>query len=171
MDSTETIHDRIKLLVDKFGDGKNTSFASLIGTNEANIRGYTKGIMPKFDFLEKIARSIDINLDWLLTGRGNMLNNIQTITQKDSEPIMTNNGEAIAYYKMYKEKATEVIFLAEEIGRLKELVNSLKKTHEHELNALKNEISNLTAKITLTNKPYSSSQNVECAKVVDAPIK
>lgn len=28
--------------------------------------------MPKFDFLEKIARNLDINLDWLLTGRGQM---------------------------------------------------------------------------------------------------
>lgn len=29
--------------------------------------------MPKADFLEKIARSFDININWLLTGEGNML--------------------------------------------------------------------------------------------------
>lgn len=73
MENIETIHDRIKLLVDTFGNGKNTVFASIIGGNEANIRGYTKNIMPKYDFLEKIARNIEINLDWLLTGRGSML--------------------------------------------------------------------------------------------------
>ena len=72
MQKDETIHERITQLVNKYGNGKNTVFASLIGSNEANVRGYRTSTMPKFDFLEKIARSIDINLDWLLTGRGSM---------------------------------------------------------------------------------------------------
>ena len=72
MQKDETIHERITQLVNKYGNGKNTVFASLIGSNEANVRGYRTTTMPKFDFLEKIARNIDINLDWLLTGRGSM---------------------------------------------------------------------------------------------------
>lgn len=72
MDKNETIHDRITQLVNRYGDGKNTVFASIIGSNEANVRGYRTSTMPKFDFLEKIARNLDINLDWLLTGRGQM---------------------------------------------------------------------------------------------------
>lgn len=72
MQENETIHDRITQLVNKYGNGKNTVFASLIGSNEANVRGYRTSTMPKYDFLEKIARNIDINLDWLLTGRGSM---------------------------------------------------------------------------------------------------
>lgn len=69
----ETIHERIELLVKEFGDGKNTVFADKIGVSEGNIRGYIKGIMPKYDVLEKIATSLDVNPDWLLTGRGDML--------------------------------------------------------------------------------------------------
>lgn len=72
MDKNETIHDRITQLVNRYGEGKNTVFASIIGSNEANVRGYRTSTMPKFDFLEKIARNLDINLDWLLTGRGQM---------------------------------------------------------------------------------------------------
>lgn len=72
MQGNETIHERITQLVNRYGNGKNTVFASLIGSNEANVRGYRASTMPKFDFLEKIARNIDINLDWLLTGRGSM---------------------------------------------------------------------------------------------------
>lgn len=72
MQKDETIHERITQLVNKYGNGKNTVFASLIGSNEANVRGYRTSTMPKFDFLEKIARNIEINLDWLLTGRGSM---------------------------------------------------------------------------------------------------
>ena len=72
--NNETIHDRISLLVETFGEGKNTVFASLVGVNEANLRGYRNSVMPKSDFLEKIARTFDINLRWLLTGDGDMSN-------------------------------------------------------------------------------------------------
>lgn len=67
-----TIHERIERLVKEFGGGKNTVFADKIGVSEGNIRGYIKGIMPKYDVLEKIVTSLDVNPDWLLTGRGNM---------------------------------------------------------------------------------------------------
>lgn len=73
MSKNGTIHERITQLVDTFGKGKNTVFASLIGSNEANVRGYKTSVMPKFDFLEKIARNLDIDLKWLLTGEGSML--------------------------------------------------------------------------------------------------
>lgn len=85
--AVDSIHKRIELLVDKFGNGKNTVFASLIDSNEGNIRGYIKGTVPKQDILEKIVRNIDINPDWLLTGRGEMLQ------RQDDAPIAiaTNN--------------------------------------------------------------------------------
>ena len=74
MNTTKNIHDRIKALVAIKADGKNTLLAKHLGVSEANIRGYIKGIMPKADVLDKIARCYDdISLDWLLTGRGPML--------------------------------------------------------------------------------------------------
>lgn len=69
-----TVHDRIKELVDRFANGKNTNFASDLGVSEANIRSYIRGVVPKADILAKIVSSYDINADWLLTGRGSMLN-------------------------------------------------------------------------------------------------
>ncbi len=77
MDENETIHERITQLVEMFGQGKNTVFSSIIGSNEANVRGYRTSVMPKFDFLEKIARNLDIDLKWLLTGEGSMLHSNQ----------------------------------------------------------------------------------------------
>ena len=80
----ETIFDRISTIVEKFGNGKNTVFASLIGVSEANVRNYKNGVMPKADFLEKIARSFDININWLLTGEGSML---RTEPEKENIPV------------------------------------------------------------------------------------
>lgn len=73
MNRFETIHERMAALVEKLGNGKNTVFASLIGSSEANVRGYIKGVVPKYDVLERIVRNLDVNPEWLLTGEGSML--------------------------------------------------------------------------------------------------
>lgn len=86
----ETIHDRITQLVKTFGNGKNTVFASLIGVSEANLRGYRNNVIPKYDFLEKIARNFDINLKWLLTGEGEMLRNTEKGASEE-EPKKSRN--------------------------------------------------------------------------------
>lgn len=68
-----SIHERIALCVQYFGNGKNTIFADRIGVSEGNIRGYIKGVVPKADVLEKIVRTYEISPEWLLTGQGSML--------------------------------------------------------------------------------------------------
>lgn len=75
MKNLETVHDRIAILVKEYGNGRNTTFASLVGTSEGNIRGYiNKGVLPKQDILEKIVKSLGINANWLVTGEGPMIN-------------------------------------------------------------------------------------------------
>lgn len=64
----------------------------------------------------------DIDPLWLLTGEGAML-------RSDDSPITTLQempGETAAYYKMYKEERVKVEVQAEEIGRLKQELESLK---------------------------------------------
>lgn len=71
-ENSATIHERIAICVQKFGEGRNTAFADRLGVSEGNIRGYIKGVVPKADVLEKIVRTCDVSPDWLLTGRGEM---------------------------------------------------------------------------------------------------
>ena len=71
-ENSATIHERIALCVQFYGDGKNTLFADKLGVSEGNIRGYIKGVVPKADVLEKIVRTYDISSEWLLTGKGEM---------------------------------------------------------------------------------------------------
>ncbi|MBS7231709.1 hypothetical protein KHA90_11795 [Flavobacterium psychroterrae] len=68
---------RINELIEKLFDGNNSKFAKKIGINEANIRNYRKGTLPKVDFIIKIYENIEFNFEWLLTGKGEMLRNIQ----------------------------------------------------------------------------------------------
>ena len=90
-ENVATIHERIALCVQNFGEGKNTVFAEKLGVSEGNIRGYIKGVMPKADVLEKIVTSCDISPTWLLTGKGEMhiSRNHQIKIEKNEE--MTQN--------------------------------------------------------------------------------
>lgn len=91
-ENTATIHERMALCVQIFGDGKNTAFADKLGVSEGNIRGYIKGVVPKADVLEKIVRTYDVSPEWLLTGNGEMrLSRNHQIKIKKNEEIDENS--------------------------------------------------------------------------------
>ena len=131
IENIETIHDRIATLVSNLAKGKNTLFAKLIGSNEGNIRGYIKGVIPKQDVLEKIVINLDVNPDWLLTGNGPMLKdriNRQTQILQDNGDLNTFNQrpEETQKSELIKQLMDRISQQAEEIGRLKERIENTK---------------------------------------------
>ncbi len=118
MDKIETIHDRISQLVQVYGSGKNTVFATLIGENEANIRGYRSNIVPKYPLLEKIVKTLDISSDWLLTGRGDMVKQVESIAVHSIEERLLS---------IIQEKDAKIEELSRMVGRLEEKVEGLEK--------------------------------------------
>lgn len=73
MKQNSEISQRIAELVDYFAEGVNTKFAELVGTNEANIRNYKNGKMPKLDFIQNVCSVFEVNYEWLIAGKGDML--------------------------------------------------------------------------------------------------
>lgn len=69
----ESIGLRIKHLRDLHYDGNNVKMASELGTSEANIRNFINGSYPKVEFVIAICEKLEINYEWLLTGKGEML--------------------------------------------------------------------------------------------------
>ncbi|WP_461644262.1 hypothetical protein [Labilibaculum euxinus] len=67
------ISNRIKKVVAHFCDGNNRKFASIVETGEANIRNYIAGRQPRFEVISSIASKFEVNCEWLLTGKGEML--------------------------------------------------------------------------------------------------
>ena len=109
IENTATIHERMALCVQFFGEGKNTVFAEKLGVSEGNIRGYIKGVVPKADVLEKIVRTYDISPQWLLTGQGEMVlsRNHQIKFEKSEEKdensldlpkVSLEKGQGTPYY-------------------------------------------------------------------------
>lgn len=131
MTKFETIHERIKYLVDNYASGKNTVFAAKLGVSEANIRGYIKGVIPKADILEKIVISYEINAMWLLTGLGyeSLPNSApgNPILATDDINIKNFFGQLDPYIQS---KDAKIIQQAEEIGRLKEQIRQMQQRLE-----------------------------------------
>lgn len=71
-----TINQRIQKLIDKLFNGNKRAFSSAIGVSPTvieNVVGTRKG-NPSFEVIQKIVFAIEnINADWLLTDRGEML--------------------------------------------------------------------------------------------------
>ncbi len=80
MEEIGNINERISFLVDKLARSRNTKFAAMIGSNEANVRGYIRNVMPRYDVLEKIINNLHVNPTWLFTGKGPVM--------QDEEPVV-----------------------------------------------------------------------------------
>lgn len=117
-----TISDRIKELIKTKANGKNTVFAERLGVAEANIRSYTKGVMPKADILEKIVITYDINAMWLLTGVGEMF------VSEEQETHNNSSAESIVdkLLGIIDKKEDIIRQQAEDVGQLRAELAQLK---------------------------------------------
>ncbi|SPD73766.1 hypothetical protein PITCH_A1940006 [uncultured Desulfobacterium sp.] len=67
-----TLTERLSILVDTYADGKHTKFAKLVGIPPSTFQNYINGRPPHIDHLLHIRETFQVNLDWLLTGEGEM---------------------------------------------------------------------------------------------------
>ncbi len=129
---TKTIGARIQQLVNAVADGKNTVFATKLGINEANVRSYIRGTLPKADVLEKIVITYEINAHWLLTGYGQML---EPNEQPAPNPfVLTADTQFVPFItehlKLLDKKDEKIVQQAYEIGRLEQRVKDLEQRLE-----------------------------------------
>lgn len=70
-----------------------TKFADEIGVQRSSISHILSGRnKPSFDFIEKILKAYpDINTEWLILGKGNMIKKEQIIKDSEPEPELFNN--------------------------------------------------------------------------------
>lgn len=125
----ESIGERLQLLINKFADGKNTVFASALGINEANIRSYLRGTLPKADVLEKIAITYEVNAKWLLTGFGEIL---EPNPQPAPHPFVLTGDTLVneflnEHLRLLDKKDEKIVQQAQTIGMLEEKVRELEK--------------------------------------------
>ena len=135
------IVSRLKLFMDQY------SLNSLALANALGYRSSEKisrlfrneGAKPSYDIIYDISSKFDINTDWLVTGRGEMLvkerdlehegedESVKAHTVSNQPPI---EGENTIIYNMYKEEREKVEAQAEQIGALKQTIKQLEEKIE-----------------------------------------
>lgn len=89
------VSQRLTAIIDYFADGNEKRFADSLGVKPAVINNYTKGKQqskPGFEVLNKIANYYpDVNIDWLLTGRGEMLKSQSNKTPQEKWIVTTQD--------------------------------------------------------------------------------
>lgn len=96
-----TINNRIELIINSL-ELNNNSFSMRIGVNSTVIHNIVKGRnAPSYDVLQKILSSFDnISADWLITEKGEMINNNKRIEYtKSSVDSNVNLSEPLGKIK------------------------------------------------------------------------
>ena len=76
--------DKVKILVDEFGKGNNSELARILGVNEAKVRAYLNGTLPKLDAIQCFLDKLPINSEWLF------YDNVEMLRESDIEIEDTN---------------------------------------------------------------------------------
>ena len=88
-----------------------------------------KKAKPSYDIIYDISNKFEINVDWLITGRGSMLRTEQK--QEDINSPTTIDPFFVSMYEDYKKLQAEI--LAEKEKKIKELETKLAKLEQQEL--------------------------------------
>ena len=68
--TNDSISFRLRILIDSHTNGNLKKFADLSNINPVTLLNYTKGRTPKADALANICESLNVNINWLLIGKG-----------------------------------------------------------------------------------------------------
>lgn len=121
--TTETVNDRIKALIERSGNTVN-SFAKTLGhSGNGTIQRIVVGIdgrkaQPGYETLMEIITTFNVNPTWLMLGRGEMF-----FQQSDKE--VAAPGE-VNYLKMYNEAQETVAVLRRALDNALAQVKELK---------------------------------------------
>ena len=127
--------ERLEAIIKHYSDGKPSVFAKLIGVAPSTISSWLSRDTLDYDLL--FAKCENISSEWLLTGRGEMINiqtstfnNKTTLPQKESTGIEDKLLAIIADKDATireREKDSTIREMAEEIGMLKQTITQLKQ--------------------------------------------
>ena len=127
------IKERIVKLIELKGVAKEKFFQK-IGMTSANFRGSAKNTPLNSNAIENILSEFpDVNLEWLISGKGSMLKsdtqalNVNSTSSKHNGKSAANEPHNCIYKELLKEKEEEIKNLNREIGELQEQLRSEKK--------------------------------------------
>lgn len=120
----ETINQRIEMLIKHFSNGKQGEFARKISVAQSNISSVVSGrsASPSYEMIQKIITTYPVNSDWLISGKGAMLKEVEKKEEKPSDSNVLLQMIEILKEELnrYRKREDENKVLLSEIKFLKE---------------------------------------------------
>jgi len=129
------IANRLLKLVSLYSSGKHTVFAKKAGIPHGTFSAYIKGRVPHADHLCRIHDTYNININWLLTGIGEMTRKPEkgledkkndTYIYKEENPAAADEPDYALKDKLIQTQ-DKVISQLELIGQLKDSLTEIKE--------------------------------------------
>lgn len=126
-----TINERIREIRRLFANDSNIDFAKMLGSQPNTTSNYVrKGYSVGRGVASKIAEVFNVNIDWLLTGEGEMLReNSPKISDSASLPEAGNSGSETLLMRIIESKDAKIEELSRRIGELEAENRLLKEKH------------------------------------------
>lgn len=119
-----TINERFDMIITDLYGGNKSAFAAAIGVTPSvidNIVGRRQG-KPSFDVVEKVSALAEVNIQWLITGKGEAF---IFGTADEHAQGQQSTGFELKLLDMVYQKDAIIRQQAEEIGQLREQVRQL----------------------------------------------
>lgn len=118
-----TINERITQIINDLFEGNKRAFSIAVGVSPAvieNIVGKRKSA-PSFEVTSKIVSSIDnINTEWLIAGKGNMLKSTETKTYENNTKSGNLSETLVAYASSHTSDVNQHL---KELEKIKKEIN------------------------------------------------
>lgn len=85
------IATRLKIIVDRYEKGNTSAMARVCGVTETTLRNYFAGRDPKFSLIQKIIQTYEINLEWLILGKGSISKKFNEVNEDSEEYVIQSN--------------------------------------------------------------------------------
>lgn len=123
---SETINDRMQMLVDKHFKGNKSAFAKAIGFAPASMSSYLgkqRRSKPSVDMIASIVSVLDVDARWLLTGKETMKEIYES--HGDYSPVSNREDIAVVVNESNNESKLFTMLLAEKDRRIDDLTRAL----------------------------------------------
>ena len=124
-----SINERFGKIIRALYGGNKSAFATAVGIAPSvvdNIVGKRQG-KPSFEVIEKVSALAEVNITWLITGRGEPFDFRSEEEKKKANYFLQDSSNSTPLLQIIKEKDIKIIEQAEEIGRLKERIAQLER--------------------------------------------
>lgn len=93
----ESINERIKSIADELFNGNVNELCRAAKIKQATMSNIVAGRMskPSFDVINSIIDNIGIDANWLITGKGEMMNRGMIINENKGNAIQNNSGHMV----------------------------------------------------------------------------